>query len=83
MKRLALGSPTSPQDIGWAHRALKLIEQASVEDIEATITNLTISGSYTETRTLTPSTATLSDLVNFIATMVTDIQKRGQNRTGG
>lgn len=83
MRRLSLGAPASQTDVGWAIRALKKIEQATAEDIEATINDLTIAGAYTETRTLTPGTATLPDLIAFVATMVSDIQKRGQHRTGG
>ena len=80
MKRLSLGSPLGADDTQWAFNALKQIEQASYEDIEGTFDDFTITGTFTETRTLNASTATLSDVVAFIATMVSDIQKRGQNR---
>lgn len=83
MKKLSLGNPTSPSDIGWAQRALKTIERASREDIETVFDGYTVVGTYTPTRTLDTDIAALPDLIAFVATLVTDIQKRGQNRTGG
>lgn len=83
MKKLMLGTPTGAGDVGWAHRALKTIERASFEDIETLFDDLTISGTYTDTRTLDADTATLADLIAFVATLISDIQKRGQNRDGG
>jgi hypothetical protein len=82
VRRLVLGTPSSPQDVGWTHGALKLIEQASHEDIEAIFDDFTIAGTYTPTRTLNTTTAALPDLIAFVATLVSDIQKRGQHRTG-
>lgn len=64
----------------WARDCFREIEQAAEEDAEAIISEFQIAGAYTETRTLTPATATLSDLVNFVATLVSDIQKGGQKR---
>lgn len=80
MKKLALGSG---QDLGWALRSLKTIERASFEDAETVFDDYTISGAYTETRELDVDTATLPDLLAVFATLITDIQKRGQSRTGG
>jgi hypothetical protein len=82
MKKLALGNPSSSADTGWAVRSLKAIERASYEDAELIFDDYTVTGTFTETRTLDVATATLPDLIAFIATLVTDIQKRGQNRTG-
>jgi hypothetical protein len=82
MRKLALGNPANSNDIRWAIGALKEIERASFEDIEALVDDYTISGAYTETRTLTPSTAAAADIANFLATFITDLQKRGQHRTG-
>jgi hypothetical protein len=83
MRKLALGNPISPSDVNWAIRSLKAIEAASFEDIEATMDDFTITGTFTETRELDVSTAVLADLIAFVATMVSDIQKRGQHRTAG
>lgn len=81
MKKLTLGTPGGPQDIGWAHRALKAIERASYEDIEQVMDDYTIEGTFTPTRTLDGGAATLDELRAFIATLVQDLQKRGQNRS--
>lgn len=81
MKKLTLGRPNGPQDIGWAHNALKAIERASYEDVEQVLDDYEITGTFTETRTLDGGTATLADLRAFMATLVQDLQKRGQNRS--
>lgn len=82
MRKLTFGSPLKPDDIAWAIRSLQQIERASREDIETVFDGLTISGTYTDTRTLNASTATLPDLIAFVATMVSDIKKRGERKTG-
>jgi len=81
MKKLSLGNPSGPSDIGWALRALKTIERASYEDIEQVIDDYEVAGTFTETRTLDGGTATHGELLAFIATLVLDLQKRGQNRS--
>ena len=81
MKRLALGAPKGPDDLGWAFVSLKKIEQASYEDIEQVMDDYEITGTFTETRTLDGGAATLADLRAFVATLVLDLQKRGQNRS--
>ena len=61
--------------------ALQEVERASQEsDIVLIAQNFTITGSYTATRTLNVSTAALSDLIAFVATLVSDLQKGGANR---
>lgn len=80
MKRLSLGNPLPGGGFErWATEALREIERASAEDVEAVLSEFTVSN-ITETRTLDASAATLDDLRNFVATMVDDIQKRGQKR---
>lgn len=83
MRKLALGAPQSDKDLAWAFNAIHQIELATYEDVEATMNDLTITGTFTPTRTLNAATATHADLLAFVATMVSDIQKRGQNRIGG
>lgn len=62
--------------------SLTEIERASHEcDITELAQAFTITGVYTPTRALDVSTATLPDLLAFIATWVTDRQRGGQNRT--
>ncbi|KQZ49705.1 hypothetical protein ASD54_12260 [Rhizobium sp. Root149] len=80
MKRLVFGAPAKGQETDWIIQSLRKIEQATFEDIEQTFDALTITGSFTETRTINPSTATTAELAAFVATFVTDIKKRGQNR---
>ena len=80
MKRLVFGAPAKGQETDWIIQSLRKIEQATFEDIEQTFDGLTIIGSFTETRTLDPSFASTAQLAAFVATFVTDIKKRGQNR---
>lgn len=62
--------------------ALQEIERASHEnDLTEQAQNRTITGAYTATRTLNVATATLSDLIAFVATFIADCQKGGSNRT--
>jgi hypothetical protein len=81
MKKLALGAPSGPSDIGWAHRALKTIERASYEDIEQVMDDYTITGTVTEVRTLSATESNQDTIRDFLLTMVQDLQKRGQNRS--
>lgn len=80
MRRIVLGNGS---DLAWVLGSLRKIEQASVEGVEGVIDGFTITSDFVETRTLDTTTATVADLANLIATMITDIQKRGANRTGG
>lgn len=58
------------------------IERASHEcDITELAQAFTITGAYTPTRVLDVTTATLPDLLAFVATWVADRQRGGQNRT--
>ena len=62
--------------------AINEIERASHEcDVTELAQAFTITGTYTTTRTLNVATATLPDLIAFVATWVADRQKGGQNRT--
>lgn len=80
MKKLALGSPANPGDIGWAHRALKAIERASYEDVEAVADEYTITGTITELREFDAGAATATEMRNVFATFLNDLQKRGSKR---
>jgi len=81
MRKMVFGKPIQGQETQWLVNAIRKVELASYEDIEAVFDAYTITGAYTETRELTPSTATTSDIANLIATLVTDVKKRGANRT--
>lgn len=83
MRRLILGSPL-PIKNGfeqWVKDALQQIEQATAEDIEAVISEFSVTGTLTELRTFNAGTATATDLRNVLATMISDIKKRGQKKT--
>lgn len=83
MKRLVFGNPLPGGFERWAASALREVERASAEDVEAVVADFTVTGTITETRTLNASTATATDLRNVLATLITDIQKRGQKRSYG
>jgi hypothetical protein len=75
-------SGTLEQKFNWLHAQLRAIEAASRENDLVTIANaFTISGTYTTTRTLNVATATLSDLIAFVATFIDDCKKGGSTRT--
>lgn len=62
--------------------SLTEIERASHEnDVVELAQAFTITGAYTPTRVLDVTTATLPDLIAFVATWVADRQRGGQNRT--
>ena len=61
-------------------RALREIEQASLEDACQIADGFTVSN-FTETTTLDASTATTTQLADFVATFIDTLQRRGPNRT--
>ena len=62
----------------FAERCFRMISDATHEDIDQVFEVVTVSN-FTPTRTLDASTATVSDIANFLATIVDDIKKRGQD----
>lgn len=52
------------------------LSSAEPEDAQEIAAQITISGAYTETRTLTPATATAADIANFLATFIKDMASR-------
>lgn len=70
----------SPEE--FVNRTLRLLEEASQEDamVIADAYNVTLPGGFNPVRTIDPSTASLTVLANFIATFITDLQKRSINR---
>lgn len=62
--------------------AVEEFQRASQEnDIAIIATNFTITGAFTDTRTLDVTSATLADVRAFIATLITDLKKGGATRT--
>lgn len=65
-----------------ALNAIKELELASAEnDLLEIAKSFTITGSYTETRTLNVGTSTLAQTQAFIATFISDCKRGGQHRT--
>lgn len=77
MRPVQLGQPVNDNDARWIQESLREIERSSQDETEAAFDDYTLSN-VTETRTLDVSAATLTDLKNFVATMVLDIQRRGR-----
>lgn len=84
MRRVTLSNPP-PSLNGSAEgkfllSSLREIERASFESDPALIaTDFTVSN-FTETRSLDVGTATLTDLKNFVATFIYDMQRGGAKK---
>lgn len=74
------GSPE--QKMQWFEAAIREISGASTDnntqDIAAAFT---ISGAYTETRTLNVTAPSLANIAAVIATLLADLQRGGQGRS--
>jgi hypothetical protein len=60
----------------------ELATASRLNDIVTIAQNYSISGAVTTTRSLTPSTATATQVANFVATLILDLQRGGAFRTG-
>jgi hypothetical protein len=60
-------------------RALRIIEEASNEDAMLIADAFSVTN-FTATRTLNAGTATTAQLAAFVATLISDLQKRSINR---
>jgi hypothetical protein len=60
----------------------ELATASRLNDIVTIAQNYQISGAVTTTRSLTPSTATTTQVANFVATLILDVQRGGAFRTG-
>lgn len=60
----------------------EIMMSSNLNDIVKIAQNCSITGTLTVTRTLNVSTATQTQIANFIGTFITDLQKGGANRTG-
>jgi hypothetical protein len=76
MRELNLATPLSLQDVAYAFQE---ISNASREDAVAIADGYTVTN-FTASRTLNAGTATTAQVAAFIATLIDDLQKRGQNR---
>lgn len=78
------GAPTGTTDqkINWLTNAIRDVAGASTDNNPIDIASaFQIVGTFTPTRTLNTSTATLADLINVFCTLVTDFQKGGTVRS--
>jgi len=64
----------------WTVDAIVELSRASHEQITEEIADAYQLGTFTETRTLNPATATVADVANVLATILNDMKKRGVNR---
>lgn len=64
----------------YVKRSLVQIAEASGEGDAAIIADAYTIGEFTPTRTLSPATATVSDVANVLATFLDDLQRRGSSR---
>lgn len=80
-----VGQPPAPDPksrMDFLDVCVRQIAQASQEnDVNDIAGAFTITGAFTETRTLDVSTATLSDVIAVVATLLTDLKAGGQHRT--
>lgn len=84
MTPVSLGGPLNdtPEALQeWIVVALRMIEEASYEDISEVADGYSITGSLTETRVLNVTTPTATNIANVLATFLRDVHRRGQKRT--
>jgi hypothetical protein len=83
MKNLNFGAPPPNDFAAWVEDCFREIERASLEDVESIVSEFRVTGTVTTLRTINAETATVDDLRNFVATLITDIKRRGQKRSYG
>jgi hypothetical protein len=80
MRPISLGFRFIDEDFSaWAERSFRTVEDASQEDATVIADTYSVSN-FTPTRTLNAGTATATQVANFIATFIDDLQKRSPNR---
>jgi hypothetical protein len=81
MRELYLGSRLVGEDLdGFVAGLVRKLEDASHEDAMIIADAYTVTAPATPVRTLNPATATVTDVANFLATFISDLQKRTINR---
>lgn len=86
MRKVGIPTAAMPNDvpgqIRFLARACSTLAAASQEnDVIDIASAYTIVGAFTTARTLNTGTATLADVINVIATLITDLQAGGAHRT--
>jgi hypothetical protein len=72
-------NPIVPNDLPGLVRKVSEICFAS-QDVTEEIADAFTLGTFTETRTLNPATATATDIANVLATFLNDMKNRGTTR---
>lgn len=80
MRPVSLGVPASENDFQWVIRAMREIENASRIGGDTIADGYTIDGTFTETRTLDLNTPSAANIAAVLATLLTDMKRRGQKR---
>jgi phosphoserine phosphatase len=82
MKKLALGQPLGDFE-KWAGEALRTIERATAEDVEAVIGEYKVTGLIEplKLRTFDAAAATTDEIRQVLATLIDDIKRGGQKRS--
>jgi hypothetical protein len=83
MIEVSLGAPADPNDVRWVIASLREIERASRIGGDTIADGFTIVGTLTETRTLDVDTPTVANIAAVLATLLTDMKRRGQKRKRG
>lgn len=85
MRRTTLaGNPgvAPQQQIMWLISAVQELARASADENLVDIGKAyTVTGTFTDTRTLDVSTATLPDVIALLATLIGDLQRGGATRS--
>jgi hypothetical protein len=72
----------SVQSLEDAIQALREIDEASHDDIQTIADAYTLEGEFTETRALTSANPTIANTMSVLATLLSDLKKRGAKREG-
>lgn len=82
MRPVALGFPPSDprSEREWIIRSIREIENASKVGGDSVADDYTISGSFVETRTLDLTTPNAANIAAVLATLLSDMKKRGSRR---
>jgi hypothetical protein len=82
MRPLALGAPIPGRELEWIQQALREVEDASYEDIAEVADAFSANAAFTETREVNVSAPTAANLAAVLATLLSDLKKRGSKNSG-
>jgi hypothetical protein len=81
MRNVSLGQPAQGRELEWIIGALREIEHASYEDAIAVADSYSANSTFTETREVNVTAPSTANLAAVLATFLSDLRKRGVNRT--